>query len=84
MYRVVVVRKHLERNPDPEGPYWLYDETRPCVNYYGPYPALETARCVQTREAYEPLWMNDGTKVLREEVISTHIEKVQTAWEKHE
>ena len=81
VYRVVIVRRVQEKNPEyVQGtgmPYWiLLDETY--ETEYGPYNTIGAAKGILTRETVDT-W-NDG--VLKWGVVGGRIEKANTTWEK--
>ncbi|MCX5201513.1 hypothetical protein OG897_08620 [Streptomyces sp. NBC_00237] len=86
IYRVLILRKKWERNPDYDwrseelrkNPPYLYSETERVSEFWGPYNSLSAAKGQRTS------YMLNGVGELREGVISASIQKAQIVWEEAE
>ncbi len=82
VYRVVVVRKKQELNPDYNRetaltvPYFLYSETETVKSEYGPYNTVGIARSIRTRE------VTDYRGDPRHDVADAWIEQAETVWKR--
>jgi hypothetical protein len=87
-FRVVVRYRKKEINPDFEYGngqryYVLTDEEY--TTSFGPYPRIGTARGVESKEAFEPGWLNEGDPRAKRkwDVVDSWVEKaLPIKWER--